>query len=496
MLRSEHRKVWFIPPKLPGDARITFAPDNGEPEIHMFTVLGAYLIGDYDNDSLIKAGDVVTSLDPPVHGLPMAPPGTRLVNLYPAELPGDHVLTLQGTPGTHFTVDKPSGSGTAHLLSLGESLTNGLPAHVWLNAFTATNTGTATLTYTFRGTGAASNFTASASIKATVLGIKLQPVTTEIAEGGTAIVNPAVVRQGGLARYTSGLLPSGIADADIEWGIAQGSGNIVFNAGNNKGRSVVVRGMSAGDFKLQIDSIGGMTPDPKPYIYGKVLAETVTELHFFVLCDAQGNPCVSTNWIDNHVANANGIHAQSAMRFTRASITLIKNHPEWFIPADTAAVRDMLGYTSNVGGLEVYCVHRLPDECLGYTGHHLTPHPENGITIAENAFPNTLAHEICHACGLEDISYLGGTDLDGKLVSESLVENRNWSGGTGTGYYPASLLQKDLIKRLLMCVPADGTEMDIPIGPVKGYGVPDKIGWDVFRPREIGTGMMNREPRH
>jgi len=54
------------------------------------------------------------------------------------------------------------------LLLPGQSVTNNLPSSgfVWIHA-PATNSGTATLTLSFKGTGIASNYTASASVKAT-----------------------------------------------------------------------------------------------------------------------------------------------------------------------------------------------------------------------------------------------------------------------------------------------------------------------------------------
>ena len=78
----------------------------------------------------------------------------------------------------------------------------------------------------------------------------LQSITAETAQNGTAIVNPAVVGLGWVARYTIDVQPENFPDRNIVWSIAQGAGNIVFQSGNTD-RSVVMRGNAVGDFKLE-----------------------------------------------------------------------------------------------------------------------------------------------------------------------------------------------------------------------------------------------------
>jgi len=116
--------------------------------------------------------------------------------------------------------------------------------------------------------------------------------------------------------------------------------------------------------------------------------------------------------------------------------------------------------------------------------------PSDGIAIAENAKPNTLAHEIGHACGLDDIFL---DDVGYELVSEALLGSANWSGGTGTGYYPSGLLHRNLIQRLLMYGYQDGTEADIPLADLNEPRM--TIGTARYR-IPVGLEIMNRTPWH
>ena len=415
----------------------------------------------------------------------------------PNEMRNDTILTLEGAEG--FRVfESTSATNGVPLLVPGQSMTNSLPSNgfVCIHA-PVSDYGTATLTLSFQGTGDTSNFTASASIKATAMDGVLQPITTEtVPSPGTALVNPAVTALGGLGRYCFDLLPMSIPDSDIEWSIAEGVGNVIFNAGanNNKGRAVTVRGNAVGSFKLQVDKIAGQVPSPKPYIRGRVETNTMTDLHFYVLCDANGHPVVSTNWIDIRVANANHNGRQVAMSFRRASVNYITNNPAWFIPANDNVVKSMFAHTNNVGGLEVYCVHSFFDGSFGKTSHNIPAMPSDGIAIAAHAPLITLIHEILHACGLPDIFITG---LDNTLVSEDFVGSQNWSGGTGTGYYPSDLMHSTLITRLLMYGYQKSGDADIPLGDVRAWEKEDNPQQGQKPPwHPTGVNWINRSPQH
>ena len=114
------------------------------------------------------------------------------------------------------------------------------------------------------------------------------------------------------------------------------------------------------------------------------------------------------------------------------------------------------------------------------------------IAVATNAPLCTLAHEIGHACGLDDIAHRGLANL----VSPALLGWDNWSGGGGgTGYYPGDLKHYQLVERLLMFQSID-TRGDIPLGDVVGCDPDDENIPPQMGPMPVGLNSMNREPRH
>ena len=115
-----------------------------------------------------------------------------------------------------------------------------------------------------------------------------------------------------------------------------------------------------------------------------------------------------------------------------------------------------------------------------------------GMAVRANAKLNTLAHEIGHACGLEDL-YIAYYPCGG-LVSEDKVTPLNWSGGEGTGYYSPTRSYCDLTYRCLMDAARPATtRADIPLD---GIMMMQKSGGGPF-PISVGLCQMgNRQPEH
>jgi len=291
------------------------------------------------------------------------------------------------------------------------------------------------------------------------------------------------------------LQPASFPDDQISW--IDNSGRVSFPYGN-KGRMVTVKGETLGDFKLTVQ-IGSVVDNWSPYIFGRVVDSTETALHFFVICDANGTPAVLEAQIDLWVAEANRIFRQVGMSFTKASVKYL-NEPQWFQIGGQIDFRNMLSHTNNVGGLEVYCIDKFVGDYKDTLGAAIPGNPGStvqmavcGIAMAANAHPSTLAHEIGHACGLRDI--INGPLQD--LVREELVGADNWSGGSGTGYYPRDLKHMDLIKVLLMYqYQGDSERGDIPLGNVMGYDPYDYTFPYVIKSLPIGLKSMNRQPRN
>jgi len=308
-----------------------------------------------------------------------------------------------------------------------------------------------------------------------------------LAVSGTAqleyLVNPSCVALGETGVFKIDVKPDSISDDMIVW--EDNSGHLSFPNGN-KGRLVTVKGETPGDFKLSV-RIGNIVNNQGPHIFGTVKPSTVTALHFFVIT-SNGVHAVSQEMIDRWTATANRAYRQAAMSFYKASVTYVEK-PEWFHVTDFDQVDNIVDHARGTGGLEVYCVSTF------FGGIHGVNRAD-GMVIKATEKDFVLAHEIGHACGLDDIAEVFVGDA---LVSEDLVRSKNWSGGPGTGHYPKDLKHQDLIRRLLMyySVIREDTAVSIPLEDVKGNmvrtGVPVNSSPMI---RNVGVESMNRNPRH
>ena len=315
---------------------------------------------------------------------------------------------------------------------------------------------------------------------------RLEPVTVATNSAGT-IVNPAGVPLNGMAVYRVEVVPEGIIPENaIHW--SKNNNNVTFYSGKNWGREAYVRGQAEGDFTLEV-TIDNMPADYRPHIHGKVLTPTVTPIHVYIICDADGTPAVSTNTVNVWVTEANRIYRQAAMSFNVASVEHVVN-TNWFEINNDAEFRQMCSYASNTDGLELYCV----DYINGAHGKHSDLRLaygdlRRGMAVKAGAPLTTLAHELGHACGLVD---LYDYDPGDGLVSENRVSSANWSGGDGTGYHNPTLAYRDLTYRCIM----DKSRLfyesaDIPLDYLT------VMSGTNFIPVSVGLDQMaTREPLH
>ena len=118
-----------------------------------------------------------------------------------------------------------------------------------------------------------------------------------------------------------------------------------------------------------------------------------------------------------------------------------------------------------------------------------------GIAIASGVGSRTIAHEVLHDCGLEDI-YVGddqGNPLVEPIVAQSVPSD--WGGG----YYNPWTLQHVLIKRLVMCSGLDPEEVagiDLPFGNVRGWHHDAGGGGTslILGPAEVGQSSIVKTP--
>ena len=161
--------------------------------------------------------------------------------------------------------------------------------------------------------------------------------------------------------------------------------------------------------------------------------------------------------VSNHIDGVNQIYSQVCMKFAIHSISStndaylanvnLTNSVQW---------RTLTSIEQNTGMLELYFV---PDVRGGATAFYI-PY---GIVIGPDANTRTIAHEIGHACGLPDIY---NEDSRTPLKVEGMPSKERMPDDWG--WYPPSVKQADLVRRLLMYGEYSNTKADISYGDVYG----------------------------
>lgn len=151
------------------------------------------------------------------------------------------------------------------------------------------------------------------------------------------------------------------------------------------------------------------------------------------------------------------------------------------VPVD---IRNLVNHTR---GIDVFFVDRI----IGTRGFS-DPLGNKVVCDASKCVTGTLAHEIGHTFGLDDVFYFKRVangqyyKLPGELVPETMLEKHDRSGATGIRYYSPNALWASVAARCIMCSGApDTTRLDIPMGSVRGFVSVDRIR------QEVAVGVAN-----
>ena len=259
----------------------------------------------------------------------------------------------------------------------------------------------------------------------------------------------------------------------------------------NEGNTVTVTGTSVGEAKLTAN-IEGFT-GPPPEFNVKVTDLKPVKAYIWIVCDNNGNPCVSAPYVTNKVDEANIWLAQKGIDLQIAGINYT-NRSDWLTMPSSGVAHDTLRELSHSGdGLKIVFVKGI-NGARGFNG-------SDCIGIGLDATDTTLAHEVCHAGGLRDIYAVvrdrntGAIILDifdAGVVQAGYMDVKDW----GTGYYQNGLLHTNLITRCLMYGTWSPNRGHIPHGSVHGVHRPTPGAALTIGMAPVGLDKLSQQPKH
>jgi len=279
-------------------------------------------------------------------------------------------------------------------------------------------------------------------------------------------LNPCGIIQGGDAWFRIGFGGVSPPDSEIEW-LQSGVGLVSFPDGDH-GTTVRVRGETCGDVKLEVQI--GDARSRRPCFHAKVVTNSVVGVSVWVISDGT-TPATSSGRVAEMLNMADMIWRQAGISF-RLDECLVTNRSDMLDVGYTSAngeptVYDVAALNPEVGGIKVYFVNRI----VGVNTNLVV----NGVTfgskilISANAGTKTLAHELGHSFGLQDVysAYPGVPQSACGPVRMDMTPD-DWNGGTGQRYYAPGTGIESLIPRLLMYGGGGEARADITIGDVYG----------------------------
>ena len=323
------------------------------------------------------------------------------------------------------------------------------------------------------------------------LDIRLEHINTN---GAPLVVNPSGSCPNRAFTCQATVLPATFPDTQIFWSCT--NAGMSFVGGVTNGRTVQMTGTQPGDWSATV-TIRASTTNTAT-LHGTILEKKVVPVFLHIVRDDCGqNPASTVEHFRSLLSGANQIWEQAGIEFQLAGNVMHTNKTDWLVlsPDNDWETQDQLQAIDwHTGGVEVYCVERFGEG--GIEGLHFAPGDErDGLTIAANATAQTLAHELGHACGLQDI-YITRTiaettrSLPNTTLSPLFLVADYCDDMPGCGYGPLPL--HSLLRRLLMYGVKIDTAVDIPFGSVLGMNADASTA---FIPVGL-TNLRTRNPEH
>jgi len=329
-----------------------------------------------------------------------------------------------------------------------------------------------------------------------------EPVTAATDPAGH-VVNPSGLPLGGTGRFKIAIAEGSVPNGEITWTVKSGAGRVAF-AGGSTGPDVAVNAAATGTFTLEADVRGLVITPPhvRPHFTGAVLPAVTVPVTVWIVKDAQDDPIRNPSTVPGLLADANKILWQNGLTLVQSGSYHLLNNTNWLHHVDVlnpanASLSAMLNTTNSAGdAVELYFVNMLEG---GMAAGVRWP---EGIAIASGEdTAHTLAHEVLHDCGLEDIYTIENPDSsDTNPIPGPVSEGRipsDWGGG----YYLPGLTQRSLVTRLIMRSGRFGPEpplsqgVCLPRGTVCGWRDQDTNGnVRVLGQAGVGRSSVRRSP--
>ena len=219
-------------------------------------------------------------------------------------------------------------------------------------------------------------------------------------------------------------------------------------------------------------------------LFGTTVCKASAPIDLYIVCNSDGSmPVMDSGNLTNKIPEINAYFAQVGMSFYFRSQAAISN-TEYRVVAYGSEKADVLRRSiPATGGVKLFAVERIGEDVQAFCG-------EYGIIFTPQCSANTIAHELGHACGLDDI-YIQKTftNAANEEITVAVVglASSEWMP-LDWGRYEKGVLQSALIEKLLMYGAASGTECDLTAGDVYGVGmgvVTNEITGSVSYPYEL-----------
>lgn len=349
-------------------------------------------------------------------------------------------------------------------------------------------------------------------VLATSLELNVEPINLELANSTTLFpVNPAGLIVGNAATFKIETRPANFPNDRITWVPSGISGSFV----NNKGKEVVFTPSSSGSGSLLV-LVSGRYLYPYPtFSVQSFSSMSYVNLFARTAKDSSGRLCISEADARAAVAKANEILKQGGMEFVFAGWGEISGGYETIDDEDEA--EDLYNEMRSTNGVEVYFVDAF------YNGNLGVNYLDRGCIVAAgsgdmNLITKTVAHEISHECGLDDIYVQkkfplpsGPTEDIMRWKALAAWSVSDWPGNNSLLIDPAfykrdrgsvgrsyATRQEDLIVRLLMVGSANILSDEIDIASGRVYGVAGGYTGNPLRKdwAKVGLSDMSRTPAH